>query len=254
MSQRLAGRVALVTGAGRGIGAGIALRLGTEGATVIVHYGTSEEGAKRVATQITEQGGSAHIAQADVRNPSDVERLVQWTVQECGGLDILVNNAGIDPRHAFLELTPAQWDAIVDTNLKGTFLCTQAAARSMVRAKYGRIINIGSVHGVLSQPNMTAYAASKGGIVMFTKQVALELAPHGITVNCVAPGVVEVEKYYEQFPGYDADQLGSKLPVGRVGYPHDVAGIVAFLASEEACFITGQNIIVDGGTTSQLAL
>lgn len=204
--------------------------------------------------RIRELGGLAAAVQGDVRRKADVEALINDVYNEHGRLDILVNNAGIDPRHNFLHLTEEEWDAVVDTNLKGTFLCTQAAARMMIPSGYGRIINIGSVHGVLSAENLTAYASSKGGIVMFTKQVALELAQYGICVNCVAPGVVEVEKYFEQFPDYDRNHLGARIPTGRVGLPRDVAPIISFLASEESGFITGQNIVVDGGTTSQLAL
>ena len=252
--MKLSGRIALVTGAGRGIGAEVAKHLGKAGAFVLVHYATSERGARAVAEHIRAAGGKASVVQGDVRRKADVDAVVAHTLKEHGRLDILVNNAGIDPRHAFLEMAEEEWDAVIDTNLKGTFLFTQAAARVMIAARYGRIINIGSVHSLLSGPNLTAYAASKGGIHMFTKQVALELAPYGITVNCVSPGAIEVEKYYDQFPGYDRAELAARIPAGRVGFPEDIAPLVAFLASEEAAFITGQNIVVDGGSTSRLAL
>lgn len=250
----LKGKVAVITGGSRGIGAGIALHLGQLDVRTAITYMTGEDEANAVVANIEEQGGQAMAIRADVRNQADVDALFAAVESKWDGADILVNNAGIDPRIPFMEMTADQWDAVVNTNLRGAFLCIQAAVRHMAKRGGGKIVNVSSVHGQLSAPQLSAYAASKGGLNMLTRQLSLELAPLGVQVNAVAPGAIEVEKYFVQFPGYDRNAIGAKIPAGRIGEVTDVAPLVAFLCSEAADFITGQIMTVDGGTTALLAL
>jgi glucose 1-dehydrogenase/3-oxoacyl-[acyl-carrier protein] reductase len=252
--MKLTNRVAIVTGAGRGIGSGIALRLAQEGADVVVNYAHSAEGAQRVTERVSALGRRAIIVRADVSSSDQVQAMVDEAIQAFGRVDILVNNAGIDPQLPFLEMTEEQWDWVIDTNLKGCFLCSQAVAREMVRAGGGKIIIISSIHSFVTYPNITAYAASKGGLNAMTRQLALELAPHHINVNTVAPGAVHVEKFYGLIPNYDPHMLDHEIPVGSIGYPQDIGAAVAFLASEDARYITGQVLLVDGGTSARLCL
>jgi NAD(P)-dependent dehydrogenase (short-subunit alcohol dehydrogenase family) len=249
LSRSLDGKVALVTGAGRGIGRAIALRLAAQGATVALHYASSEQGAMAAATEIRNSGGSAWTQRADVSVATQASELVKAVAERAGRLDILVNNAAIDPRKPLLEITEEFWDSVMDTNLKGSFFCAQAAAGEMRLQGRGRIVNISSVHGQATMNHMAVYAASKGGMNALTRQLALDLAPYGITVNAVAPGSVQVEK-----STYDPELRGREIPRGRVGQPTDVAEVVAFLASDATDWLTGQVITVDGGTTTRLFL
>ena len=240
-------KTALITGASKGIGKGIALELARAGFRIIVNYNSDRAGAEAVAAQI---GSNATIIQANVGNSEDVQRMFQ----ESGPVDVLVNNAGIQTWKPLLELTEAEWDRVIDTNLKGCFLCTQAAAKLMVENKIqgGAIVNLGSGCNKLAFPNLVDYTASKGGIEMFTKVAAVELGQYGIRVNCVAPGAVEIERTAHESGDY-AGTWSPLTPLGRVGQPEDIARTVAFLVSPAADFVTGQTIWVDGGLFSKPA-
>jgi glucose 1-dehydrogenase/3-oxoacyl-[acyl-carrier protein] reductase len=247
-------RTAIVTGAGRGIGSGIALRLAQEGADVVVNYAHSADGAVAVAEQIKALGRRAIPIQADVSKADQVRAMVAKTVDTFGRVDILVNNAGIDPHAPFLEMTEEQWDWIIDTNLKGNFLCSQAAAREMVKSGGGKIVIISSIHSIQTYMHITAYATSKGGLNAMTRQLALELAPYQINVNCIAPGAVHVDKFYGVVPEYSPSMFDHEIPLGFIGYPQDIGAVAAFLSSDDARYITGQVLFVDGGTSCRMFL
>ena len=251
---RLRDRVAIVTGAGRGIGSGIALCLAREGADVVVNYAHSELGATAVVGSIRELGRRSIPYLADVSVAAEVQAMVAETVDVFGRVDILVNNAGVDPHVSFLDMTEKQWDWVMDTNLKGNFLCSQAVAREMARTGGGRIVVIGSIHSTATYPRVTAYAASKGALNAMTRAMALDLAPYRIRVNCVAPGAVHVDKFHQVIPGYDPHMFDHEIPTGFIGQPEDIGSAVAFLASQEARYVTGQILYVDGGTSALMAL
>jgi 3-oxoacyl-[acyl-carrier protein] reductase len=250
MDDSLRGRVALVTGAGRGIGRGIALELARAGCRVAVNYVTEPEQADATVAEIQALGAQAMSIQADVSVASAVTSMIARVVVEFDALDILVNNAGIQSWKPLLDVTEAEWDEVIATNLKGCFLCTQTAARYMKDHGGGSIINIGSGCNKIAFPNLVAYTASKGGIEMLTKVAAVELGPYAIRVNCVAPGAIEIERTKLELPDY-AGTWGAITPLRRVGYPLDVARAVAFLATPQASFISGQTIWVDGALFSQ---
>jgi NAD(P)-dependent dehydrogenase (short-subunit alcohol dehydrogenase family) len=246
----LESKSALVTGASKGVGKGIALEAARAGANVAVNYHRDAAGAEATVAEIRGMGRDALAIQGDVAVATDVDRMFASALERFRRLDILVNNAGVQTWKPLLELSEAEWDRTIDTNLKGCFLCTQRAARHMRERGGGRIVNIGSGCNKVAFPNLVDYTASKGGIEMFTKVAAVELGRHQITVNCVAPGAVEIERTKNEAGDY-AGTWAKLTPLGRVGQPTDVARAVVFLASDAAEFITGQTIWVDGGLFSK---
>ncbi len=246
MTIHLENKIALVTGASKGIGKGIALELARLGCDVIVNYNSDQAGAESTVLDIRNLGRRAFAVQADVGKIEAIDHLFAECFGHFPKLDILVNNAGSQTWKALLDLNEQEWDRVIDTNLKGCFLATQRAAASMKEHGGGAIINIGSGCNKLAFPMLSSYTASKGGIEQFTKVAAVELGPLGIRVNCVAPGAVEIERTKLEAGDYAAT-WAKATPLGRVGQPVDVARTVAFLASDYSSFITGQTIYVDGG-------
>ena len=240
------GKVAIVTGASRGIGRAIAEEFGSQGASVVVNYQSSVAGAEEVAVAIEKAGGKAAPHQADVSVLEEAQSLVKFAVEEFGGLDILVNNAGIIRDGFIMLMKEDDFDDVIRTNLKGTFNCSKAAVRHMMKKRYGRIINITSISGQMGNPGQTNYSASKAGQVGFTKALAREVAARNITVNAVAAGYIETE-IWEDTPEEAKEWLMSMIPLGRSGEPEEVAKAVAFLASDDAAYITGHVLAVDGG-------
>ena len=239
-------RVALVTGSGSGIGAAIARELAAGGAKVAVHYRGNAEGARAVMAQITEAGGICHIFQADVSVAEQAAALVKQVQSELGGLDILVNNAGTTRDGLLMTIKEDDWDVVIDTNLRSVYTVTKAAMRGLVRQKWGRIINITSVVGLSGQAGQSNYAASKAGIIGFTKSLAREVASRNITVNAVAPGFVPTA-LTDILTEDQKSAILSNTPIGRMGTPEEIAWAVAFLAAERSGFITGHVLSVDGG-------
>jgi 3-oxoacyl-[acyl-carrier protein] reductase len=245
-SLSLEGRVAVVTGASRGIGQAIAIELARRGAAVVVNYNRSTGEADAVVNHIRAAGGRAEAIQADVSDSQQAQQLIKAAVETFGGIDILVNNAGITHDTLILMMSEEDWDRVIDTNLKSTFNCSKAAVRHMIRKKYGRIINITSVSGQAGQAGQTNYSASKAGQIGFTKALAREVASRQITVNAVAPGFVTTALTEVLSPEIKEATLKA-TPLGRWGSPEDIAHAVAFLASDQAAYITGQVLAVDGG-------
>lgn len=241
--------VALVTGAARGIGRAIALGLAQRGSDVVVNYANSQREAEEVAQQIQALGRRAAAVRADVSRATDVAALFDQ-VQEFGRLDVLVNNAAVMERSHFLELNEAAWDTVIDTNLKGYFLCSQAAARLMARQDGGRIIHVSSVAQIAVVPNMAAYITAKGGVAALSRAIALELAPYDITSNVVAPGTIETDINRQLLRDPEFRRMKTeRIPLGHLGAPEDVVGAVLFLASPAARYVTGSCLTVDGGLT-----
>jgi 3-oxoacyl-[acyl-carrier protein] reductase len=246
MNLSLEGRVAVVTGASRGIGRAIALELAQRGAAVIVNYHSSDEAAESVVRQIEAAGGRAKALQADVSNYQQAQELIKAAVDAYGGLDILVNNAGITRDMLIMMMTEEDWDRVQDTNLKSTFNCSKAAVRHMMRKRYGRIINITSVSGQMGNAGQTNYSASKAGQMGFTKALAREVAARNITVNAIAAGFIDTD-IWANIPEEARQAALALIPLGRKGQPEEIAYAVAFLASDQAAYITGQILGIDGG-------
>ncbi len=246
-------KVAIVTGGDTGIGKAIALALAQDGASVVVDYVGRAEPAMALVRQIEKLGGKALAVLADVSNPEQVDALVAAAVSAYGGLDILVNNAGIEQKHPFLETPFEVFRKVIDINLAGVWLCSQAAARQMVKQKRGgRIVNVSSVHEDLAMPTNAPYCAAKGGVRMLMRTIALELAKEQITVNDVAPGAVDtpMDAALKADPN-EFRTLRSEIPLGRMAKPEEIAGLVLFLASDAAAYITGATYVIDGGMTKQ---
>lgn len=244
--MNLCGKVALVTGGGRGIGRQIALTLAGYGATVIVNYNGSREKAEEAAAMIREQGGQAEAALCNVSDYDASKEMIEDIVKRYGRLDILVNNAGITRDNLIMKMSEEEFDAVIDTNLKGSFLCAKHVSRQMLKQKSGRIINISSVSGVMGNAGQANYCASKAGVIGLTKSLARELGSRGITVNAVAPGFIETEMT-EHLPEDIRKTMAGQIPLKRFGRTEDIAETVAFLSSDPAGYITGQVIQVDGG-------
>lgn len=247
--MKLEDKVALVTGSGQGIGAAIALRLASLGAKVIINYRSSFEEAKEVLDKIEAAGGQGHIVKADVSKIEEINNLVQESINHFGKIDILVNNAGVEKRADFWDVTEEDYDKVLDINLKGVFFTTQAVVKHLKETKRsGKIINISSVHEELPFPHFTAYCISKGGLKMMMRNLAVELGSLGITINNVAPGAIATPINQSLLNNPEQLQkVTQNIPLGRLGKPEDVAGMVAFLSSDEANYITGSTFYVDGG-------
>jgi NAD(P)-dependent dehydrogenase (short-subunit alcohol dehydrogenase family) len=252
--MRLAGRIALVTGAHRGIGRAMALALAAEGAAVAVNYRRHEAPAREVVEAIVAAGGRALAVWADVGERSAVEAMFIRVDAEFGPVDVLVNSAAAEAQPTpITEVTDEIFDRTFAANVRGAFLCSQLAVRRLLElGRPGAIVNISSVHARTSVPGLTAYAASKGALDAMSRQMAVELAPHGIRVNVVSPGFIDTERNRDAIAGYDAAAEGRKIPMGRVGTPEEIAALVVFLASDETPFMTGQVIIADGGVECRL--
>jgi 3-oxoacyl-[acyl-carrier protein] reductase len=242
----LSGKIALVTGAGRGIGRACALKLGAAGAKVAVNYNSSEGPAQEVADAITSAGGEARIVKADVSKPDEVDSLVNGLTKDWGRVDILVNNAGITRDNLMMRMSQDEWDAVLDTNLRSAYFTSRAVLRNMLRNRWGRIINISSVVGLTGNVGQANYAAAKAGLIGFTKSLAKEVGSRNITANAVAPGFIETD-ITAGLPDTLKAEMLKAIPADRYGQPDDVANVVLFLASDLAAYVTGQVINADGG-------
>lgn len=247
--MKLEGKVALVTGGSQGIGQAIAIRLAQAGAAVVINYRSNPDGAKQTLSQVEAAGSRGLVVQADLASVEDIRRLVKESVAHFGTVDILVNNAGVEKNADFWTVSEEDYDTVLDTNLKGVFFATQTFVQHLIEAKRsGKIVNISSVHEELPFPHFTSYCASKGGLKMMTRNLAIELAPFNITINNVAPGAIETPINTKLLN--DPEKLNALLaniPLKRLGQPRDVAGAVLFLASTDADYITGTTLFVDGG-------
>ncbi|MBU5677387.1 3-oxoacyl-[acyl-carrier-protein] reductase [Alkaliphilus sp. MSJ-5] len=242
----LTGKTALVTGGSRGIGRSIALALANQGANVIINYTSNEESAAKVVEEIESFNVKALAVKANVSNAEEINDMMDKIEEMFDGIDILVNNAGITRDNLFIRMKEEDWDQVMDINLKGVFLCTKAVVRKMIKQKYGKIINLSSVVGVVGNPGQANYCASKAGVIGFTKSLAKEIAGKNITVNAIAPGFIETDMT-KVLPENVKESMLEIIPMKKYGKPEDIANLVLFLSSDNASYITGQVIHVDGG-------
>jgi NAD(P)-dependent dehydrogenase (short-subunit alcohol dehydrogenase family) len=256
--RRFEGKKVLVTGSGTGIGRGIALEFAREGADVALHYAHSDGGAKSAAEEIVAMGRKATVIKASFEDVGEVVRLGAEATAFLGGIDCLVNNSGITFNKPFVKITPEQYDTVFNVNIRAQFFLTQHVVQHMLNNGGGAIVNLTSIHGVQGAPEHAVYAATKGAIIAFTRTLGVELAHKGIRVNAIAPGWVMVENHRKIFPGYTEEGAleGAKnsVPLGRPGFPKDIARLALFLCSDDAEYIVGQTIIADGGTTALMSL
>ena len=248
-TPRMAGKRVLVTGSGTGIGREIALEFGREGAEVVLHYSHSKDGAASATEELHQLGVRAAVFQADFAQVEEVRRLGRQTLDFLGGLDALVNNAGITMNRPFEKVEPEQFDLLYQVNVRAPFFLTQTLLPALVESQ-GAVINLSSVHAFEGYPEHSVYAGTKGALVAYTRELAIELALKGVRVNAIAPGSVVVENHYKAIPDLDLEAGGRAIPCGFVGQPLDIARVAVFLASADARYIVGQTLIVDGGTTS----
>lgn len=255
---RLAGKRALVTGSGTGIGRGIALEFARQGADVVLHYSHSDDGARSAVKEIEAMGRRATAFKANFDSADEAVRLGEQAIGFLGGIDCLVNNAGITMNKPFLEVTCEQFDVLYHVNIRAQFFLTQAVAKDMLKHGGGAVCNITSIHGFQGAPEHSVYAGTKGAIIAYTRTLSVELAYQGIRVNAIAPGWVTVDNYYKAIPGFDEkaanESAKNAVPVARAGTPLDIAQLAVFLCSDESGYIVGQTIIADGGTTALMSL
>lgn len=244
--MHLGGKVAIVTGASRGIGRAVALKLAQAGAKVVINYAGNVKAAEEVLESIQHLNGEAILVQGDVSKASDMEGLIKQTLEQFGRIDILVNNAGITRDNLLMRMKEDDWDAVLNTNLKGVYYCTKAVAKIMMKQRYGKIVNMTSVVGVTGNAGQSNYAAAKAGVIGFTKSMAKELASRNITVNAVAPGFIATDMT-KNLPDAVKETMAGEIPLARLGQPDDIGNAVLFLASDFSSYITGQTLHVDGG-------
>lgn len=244
--SKLTGKTAIITGASRGIGAAIARRFAEQGANIVVNYSGSQEKAEAVVREIEQTGGKAIAVKANVADAAEVKAMIDAAMEQFGSIDILVNNAGITRDNLMMRMKEDEWDDVINTNLKGVFLCTKAVTRQMMKQRHGRIVNIASIVGVMGNAGQANYVAAKAGVIGLTKTTARELASRGITANAVAPGFITTDMTEKLGEDVQKSML-SQIPLARFGAPEDVANAALFLASDEASYVTGQTLNLDGG-------